>query len=119
MTEHKIPRIGSKAQVYHSSARMTPGGLKKKDLMKTRNGRIISRKKHAAGKKSIKHLRALGYIAKKGTFKIFRKSMVDGRKHKKTAKRHTRKRGGAYGSVSDEGFAAAGYAGKPAMPAAK
>ena len=57
-------------------------------------GRIISRKKHLAGKKAIKRLRALGYIAKKGTFKLFRKSMVDGRK-----RRHTR-RGGAAGVAS-------------------
>jgi hypothetical protein len=93
MTE-KIKAVGSKAEVFHGSARHTSGNLFKKDLMKHK-GRIISRKKHAAGKKAIKHLRALGYIAKKGTFKLFRKSMVDGRKHK--GKRHTRKRGGAAG----------------------
>lgn len=90
----KIPRIGSKASVFHSHARMTSGGLTKKDLMKHK-GRIISRKKHAAGKKAIKHLRALGFIAKKGTFKLFRKSMATTKKHK--GKRHTRRRGGAAG----------------------
>jgi hypothetical protein len=90
----KIPAVGSKAQVFHSAAKHTSGGLKKKDLMKHK-GRIISRKKHAQGLKSIKHLRSLGYIAKKGTFKLFRKSMVDGRRHKK--RRHTRKHGGAAG----------------------
>lgn len=100
MTEHKIKTIGSKAEVFHGSCLKTSGGLKKKDLMKTKSGRIVSRKKHLQGKKSIKHLRSLGYIAKKGTFKLFRKSMVDGRKHKKTAKRHTRKRGGAAGVPS-------------------
>jgi len=92
MAEHKMRTVGSKAEVFHGTAKHTSGGLKKKDLMKHK-GRIISRKKHAAGKKAIKHLRELGYIAKKGTFKLFRKSMVDGRKHKKA--RHTRKRGGA------------------------
>lgn len=95
MTEHKIKAVGSKAEVFHGTAKHTSGGLHKKDLIK-KKGRIISRRKSLAGKKAIKHLRALGYIAKKGTFKLFRKSMVDGRKHK-TAKRHTRKRGGAAG----------------------
>ena len=90
----KIKAVGSKAEVFHLSARHTSGGLTKKDLMKHK-GRIISRKKHLQGKKSIKHLRALGYIAKKGTFKLFRKSDVSARKHK--GKRHTRKRGGANG----------------------
>jgi len=80
MTE-KIPAVGSKAQVFHGTARHTSGGLTKKDLMKHK-GRIISRKKHAAGKKAIKHLKALGYIAKKGTFRLMRKSMVDGRRRK-------------------------------------
>jgi hypothetical protein len=83
--------IGSRAEVFHGVCVKTVSGLHKKDLMKHK-GRIISRKKHAQGKKAIKHLRELGYIAKKGTFKLFRKSMVDGRKHK--GKRHTRKRGG-------------------------
>ena len=87
----KIKAVGSKAEVFHGTAKHTSGGLHKKDLMKHK-GRIISRKKHTAGKKAIKHLRALGYIAKKGTFKLFRKSMAS-KKHK--GKRHTRKRGGA------------------------
>jgi hypothetical protein len=99
MTEHKMKTIGSKAEVWHSSALKTSGGLKKKDLMKTKNGRIVSRKKHLQGKKSIKHLRELGYIAKKGTFKLFRKSMAH-KTAKKHGKRHTRKRGGAAGVPS-------------------
>ena len=64
---------GSMAQVFHGTAKHTPGGLVKKDLMKTKNGRIVSKKKHAAGLKAIKRLRKLGYVAKKGTFKLFKK----------------------------------------------
>jgi hypothetical protein len=94
MTEHKIKAVGSKAEVFHSTAKHTSGGLHKKDLMKHK-GRIISRKKHAAGKKAIKHLRSMGFIAKKGTFKLFRKSMGHKKTSKKHGKRHTRKRGGA------------------------
>jgi hypothetical protein len=110
MTDKKIPRIGSKSQVFHGSALSTSGGLKKKDLMKTRKGRIVSRRKHAQGLKQIKKLFALGYKPTKGTFKVMRKSMVDGRKKK----RSTRRRGGAAaGSVSAGTMASAGYAGKP------
>jgi hypothetical protein len=63
---------GSKAQVWHGTARHTSGGLTKKDLMRHK-GKIVSRRKHAAGLKAIKKLRKLGYVAKKGTFKLFRK----------------------------------------------
>lgn len=104
---NKIPAVGTKAQVFHSAARHTSGGLKKKDLMKTKQGRIVSRKKHAAGKKAIKRLFALGYKPKKGTFKAMRKSMVNGRKKK----RGTRKRGGA--DVFDKIAEAVGSAGVP------
>ena len=56
------------------------------------HGRIISRKKHAAGKKAIKHLFALGYKPKKGTFKIMRKSM---RKSRKSMRKSRKRRGGS------------------------
>ena len=90
MVETKMKTVGSKAEVWHNHAKHTSGGLKKNDLM-FRKGRIISRKKHAAGKKAIKRLVALGYKAKKGSFTLFRKSMVNGRKKSRKA---TRKRGG-------------------------
>jgi len=103
----KIPAVGSRILVFRGLAKKTSGGLTKRDLMRHK-GRIISRKKHAAGLKSIKRLRKLGYIAKKGTFKLFRKSMVDGRRHKKG--RHTRKRGGAtLGALSHDVLAKTTY----------
>ena len=80
--------VGSKAEVYHSTCARTSGGLKKKDLMMTSKGRIVSRKKHAAGKKAIKRLFALGYKPTKGRFSLMRKSMS------KKSSRRTRKRGG-------------------------
>jgi len=83
--------IGSKAEVFHGTAKRTAGRLTKKDLMK-HHGRIISRKKHAAGKKAIKHLFALGYKPKKGKFTVMRKSMAH---HHGKKKRHTRRHGGA------------------------
>jgi hypothetical protein len=69
----KVPAIGTKAQVWHGSAKHTSGGLVKKDLMKTRKGRIVSKRKHAAGKKALAQLKKKGYVAKKGTFKLFKK----------------------------------------------
>jgi len=69
----KIMTSGSKAQVWHGNAKHTPGGLTKKDLMKTRKGRIVSKKKHTIGLRRIKSLRKLGFKAKKGTFKLFKK----------------------------------------------
>ncbi len=71
--------IGTRAQVWHGTAKKTSGGLTKTHLMKNKHGRIVSRKKHASGKKTIKHLRKLGYVAKKGQFKLFHK----GRKSRK------------------------------------
>jgi hypothetical protein len=64
---------GTRAQVWHGTAKKTSGGLTKSHLMMNKHGRIVSRKKHASGKKTIKHLRKLGYIAKKGEFKLFHK----------------------------------------------
>jgi hypothetical protein len=86
MTGGFVRTVGSKAEVYHSTCLRTSGGLKKKDLMMTKKGRIVSRKKHAQGKKAIKRLFALGYKPKKGKFSLMRKG--------KKSSRRTRKRGG-------------------------
>lgn len=102
MADKKIKTVGSKAEVYHMSAKHTSSGLTKKDLMKTKRGRIVSKKQHRAGLVAVRRLFALGYKPKKGTFKAMRKSMVDGRKHKKGTKKHTKKRGGAAGVVADK-----------------
>ena len=69
----KTPAVGTKAQVFHGTAKHTSGGLTKSDLMKTKKGRIVSKKKHALGKKSLKNLVKAGYKAKKGTFKLFKR----------------------------------------------
>jgi hypothetical protein len=116
MSEKHMKTIGSRAEVYHQTAKKTSGGLKKSDLMKTKSGRIVSRRAHAAGKKAIKRLFALGYKPKKGTFKLMRKSMVDGRRHKKGSRRQSRKRGGSCGALRVEGYASAS---NPANASAK
>lgn len=72
--------IGSRAQVWHGTAKKTSGGLTKSHLMKNKHGRIVSRRKHSVGKKSIKVLKKLGYIAKKGRFTLFHKGRKGSRK---------------------------------------
>ncbi len=69
----KMPAVGTKAQVFHGTAKHTSGGLTRKDLVQNKHGRIVSRKKMALGKKALKHLVKAGYKAKKGTFKLFKK----------------------------------------------
>jgi hypothetical protein len=78
MADHK-KTVGTKAEVFHGTAKHTSGGLHKKDLMKHK-GRIVSRKKHAAGKKAIQRLFKLGYKPTKGTFKAMKKGST--RKHR-------------------------------------
>lgn len=73
-----IKALGTKAEVFHGTAKHTSGGLHKKDLVKTKRGRIVSRRKQAAGRKAIKNLRKLGYIAKKGKFSLFTKKSKRG-----------------------------------------
>jgi hypothetical protein len=83
---------GTRAQVWHGTAKKTSGGLTKTHLMQNKHGRIVSRKKHASGKKTIKNLRKLGYVAKKGQFKLFHKG------HK------SRKMRGGTGSPTESGM---------------
>lgn len=58
---------GTRAQVHHGTAYKTIGGLTKKDLLKNKHGRIVSRRKYITAKREnrlVKH----GYGAKKGKF---------------------------------------------------
>jgi hypothetical protein len=85
-----IKAVGSKAEVFHGTAKHTSGNLFKHHLTRNKHGRIVSKKKQALGRKTIKRLFALGYKPKKGKFSLMRKSMSKGKK----ASRRTRKRGG-------------------------
>ena len=69
-----IPAVGSKLQVFNGSAKHTSGGLTKSDLVQNKHGRIVSRRKMMQGKKALKYLTRKGYKAKKGQFKLFRKT---------------------------------------------
>jgi hypothetical protein len=63
---------GKRQQVGHDTAYKTSGGLTKKDLVYTKRGRWVSRKKHLSAKKE-KRLEKHGYFAKKGTFGYVKK----------------------------------------------
>ena len=70
-------RVGSRAQVMHGNAKMTGGGLRKKDLKYNKQGKIVSKKMSQRAKKE-KRLQKAGYITKKGQFGV--KKMSGGRK---------------------------------------
>ena len=59
--------FGSRAEVWHGTAKKTSGGLTKKDLMKNKAGRIVSRAKHFTAKKEMRLVKH-GFTAKKGKF---------------------------------------------------
>ena len=64
-------KIGSRSQVMHSNARMTGGGLRKKDLKYNKYGKIVSKKMSQRAKKE-KRLQKAGYTKVKGQFGAFK-----------------------------------------------
>ena len=79
--------IGSRAEVYHGNARQTSGGLTKKDLIKNKLGRIVSKKKFMTAKKE-KRLEKYGFFAKKGKF-----GYVKGESKKKIPRKNRTEKG--------------------------
>ena len=76
--------VGSRAQVWHGTAKHTSGGLTKTQLMMNKAGRIVSKVKHNSAKKDKRLLKA-GYGTKKGHFgfvKIGSKKYKGSRKQK-------------------------------------
>ena len=67
--------IGSRAEVFHGTARKTGGGLRRCDL-KRHGDRIVSRKASAAAKKGpgFKALKKGGYVVGKGIKPLFGKT---------------------------------------------
>jgi len=81
--------IGTRAQVWHGTACKTSGGLTKNNLLMTKRGRIVSRKKHDTAKKE-KRLEKHGFFAQKGKF-----GMVKGapkKSSKKSSKKNSTRR---------------------------
>jgi hypothetical protein len=63
---------GTRAQVWHGTAKKTSGGLTKTALMMNKHGRIVSRKKHNTAKRE-KRLVKAGFLTKKGHFGFIKK----------------------------------------------
>jgi hypothetical protein len=62
-------RIGSRAQVFHGTAKQTSGGLRRSDLKKNKRGAIVSIRASARAKKENRLVKA-GFITKKGKFGV-------------------------------------------------
>ena len=71
--------VGSRAQVWHGTAKHTSGGLHKTSLMKNKTGRIVSRKKHNSAKKDNRLVKA-GFSTRKGHFGFVKNGKKNGSK---------------------------------------
>lgn len=89
--------VGSRAQVWNGTAYKTgygKKGLKRSDLIRNKHGRIVSRKKHAYGKKKgLKQLHAKGYFTRKGKFGVVKKGKATRKRGKSKGKRCRHKSG--------------------------
>lgn len=86
----KIHTIGTRAQVWHGTAKKTSGGLTKSDLIMNKAGRLVSKSKHNSAKKEMRLLK-FGYGTQKGKFGFVK----IGSKSRRSSKSKSRKmRGG-------------------------
>lgn len=84
--DSSMPAIGSRVQVWNGTCHHTSGGLTKQQLMKNKWGRLVSKKKHATGKRSLKFLHQAGYIARKGSFGASRSSSSSSTRRRRRSK---------------------------------
>lgn len=91
--------IGTRAEVYHGTARRTSGGLTKGELMMNKHGRIVSKKKHNTAKREMRLVK-YGFVTKKGKF-----GYVKTKSNKRTSRRRSKSRkmrGGNPALISDK-----------------
>jgi hypothetical protein len=79
MKDQVMINIGSRAKVWHGTAKRTSGGLKKNDLMINKHGRIVSKKTSKSAKKD-KRLEKAGFKPVKGKFGFVRTNLSRKRK---------------------------------------
>jgi hypothetical protein len=77
---------GSRTQVMNENAYKTTGLLVKSDLIKNKNGYIVSLKKHKSATKD-KRLEKAGWFTKKGKFGSFNKPKRSGTAKKPKSKK--------------------------------
>ena len=82
--------VGSRAEVFHGNAKHTSGGLTKKDLIKNKHGRIVSKKKHTLEKKTMR-LKKLGFGTQKGKFGMVKLSEQKKSRKSKKSRRTSKK----------------------------
>ena len=83
MVKSTSKSVGSRAEVWHGTAKHTSGGLTKQKLFKTKTGRIVSMKKHYSAKREnrlVKH----GYGTTKGKFGY---TLLNGKKKTRRTKK--------------------------------
>lgn len=83
--------IGTRAQVWHGTAYKTSGGLTKSNILQNKNGRIVSRSKHASAKRENRLVKA-GYGTRKGKFGAVKLNSKSSRRRSRRS--HKKKRGG-------------------------
>ena len=82
--------FGSRAEVWHGTAKKTSGGLEKKDLLQNKHGEIVSRKKHTTAKRE-KRLQKYGFFTQKGKFGFVKRSPKSKSVKTKSVKSKSRK----------------------------
>ena len=80
---------GSRTQVINGTAYMTTGELTKNQLVYSKEGYIVSKKKHITAKKEMR-LEKYGYFTKKGKFGSTKRRKSKGRR----SRSHSMKGGG-------------------------
>lgn len=93
--------IGSRAEVWHGTAKKTSGGLTKSQLIKNKHGRIVSKKKHSTAKKENRLVKA-GYGTKKGHFGyVMKNGKMSGKKSRSRKHRGGMNHNGSSGVSSN------------------
>ena len=92
-----IKTYGTRAEVFHETAKMTTGKLTKKDLIKNKHGRIVSLKKVKQSKnKKYNPLLNTGLQVTKGSKEFGVKQMQNTKNTKNTKKNNTKKKSKSY-----------------------
>ena len=82
--------VGSRAEVFHGTAKKTAGGLTKNDLFRGKDGRIKSKRASALAKKN-NQLEKAGWGVKKGEFGAVRLGEGDAKSTRRSATRSPRR----------------------------
>jgi hypothetical protein len=91
--------IGTRAEVYHGTARRTSGGLTKSELMMNKHGRIVSKKKHNTAKKEMRLVK-YGFVTKKGKFGYVKTKSKRSSSRSRSRGRSRRMKGGNFATVN-------------------